>query len=626
MKDKFELCETIKKVAGEIGGDFPTEDESKLILGVLLIKWLNDTAEKFKWKIEEESRWEKIKTSSGDLRKVLFDAAKNIEKNNRILEGVFSKYLFENTGRFSEKDYRIILNILDHFDFSKNREILADFIEWYTENSEILERNGRHLDYSTPEVIKKLLVELVDVRNRESIFDLGSGIGGTLVAAVKINPEIKVYGEEIDKSAYYLSMINLIFNGKTNFRIEQGDVLLNPLVDKAGNLLKFDAVLSNFPFGVQIRSMAEILKNDRFNRFNLLETPLNSADWFFIQHAVAVTENKGITALVVTRGSLVKATDERIRRRLIEEDMVEAVIDLPPRLFEITAIPVSILVINKNKPAERRNKVLLIDASGEYVVKNRRTCNLSEEQINKIIAVYRDGLEINAFSRFVGIEEIAGNEYKLGTINYLKVESLTRELGRTVNLKEIAEQIFRGLQLKSTEMDALQESTDSDYCLLNIGDIRDGEIDVNSLTGIKIKNPRWLSLYLLKPGDVIVSGRGSAIKVAVVEEDMPSMIPASNLICIRVNRKKMNPYFLKLYLESNTGKTLLEGVQTGTSIKVLNPGNIENIPVPAVSIEEQDKIAETYRNAWKKYRETIRRAETEFKNTVEEIYRKMGLK
>ena len=624
MSDIDRVQEIIFKISNEVRSKGNIEDNLKAILGILLLKWLNDTQKIFHWSIDKEFSWERLKIKPNILKEVLLEAGKSLERRNKILSGIFSEFLFKGLDSLYNDTCSLILNSFDFLDFTKmDSPILEGFVEWYVSNLKIFE-GRKYQSFYTPEIIRKLLIQLTEIRTKNSIFDMCSGVGGILVESVKENQNIKVYGKEIDPDAFYLSKINLILNGKTDFEIELGDVLTEPLVDKEGRLKKFDVVTGNFPFSVEVRSKLEALKNDIYGRFNFLDTPSFRGDWFFIQHAIAVTDKTGICALVVSQGSLVNSIDEKIRKKIVEEDIIEAVIDLPPKLFEDISIAVSILVINKNKPAERKNKILMIDASDKYIAANRRTNTLSDEQFNSILTVFRNGEERKAYSRFVDINEIREKEYRLDTKPYVKINEILKEISNPQRLKDVS-QIFRGLQIKADEIETLHDD-DSPYYLLDVGDIQNGEIDLNLLTRIRIKNQRWLSLYLLKEGDVIVSSRGTTIKVAVVEKDMPKLIISGNLVCIRLNRNLVNPYFLKIYLESETGKALLEAVQTGSSIRVINPKSLENIPIPMVDIATQNEIGELYLKARNQYKEAIEKAEKDFTTAMESIYSKLGFK
>jgi type I restriction enzyme M protein len=554
---------------------------------------------------------------------LLPDFGKGIEEKNQILKGVFTEFLFKNMNQIDDDILDTIINSFDFINFVESgNSVLEGFIEWYLDNFPLFGKT-RNLRFYTPASLRKLFIQLADVKNRNDIFDMCSGIGSILTEAAKINPELKLYGKEEDPHVFHLSKINLILHGKTDFYVEQGDVLTEPITDKEGKLKKFDAVVGDFPFAVEIRNRLRDLRNDTYGRFNFIDTPSVRGDWFFVQHAIAATAENGICILLVTRGSLGNAVDESIRRRLIEEDIIEAIIDLPPKILEETSIATSIMVINKKKPAERKNKVLVIDASDKYI-ESRRVNILSDEQISNIVDVFREGREQKGYSRFVGINEIRENAYRLDTKYYIRIHEMIEKIPNPQRLRDVS-QIFRGLQIRADEIESLRDDN-SPYYLLDIGGIQDGEINLDSLTRISIRNHRWLSLYLLQEGDVIVSGRGTTVKVAVIEKDMSKLIISGNLICIRLNRKLVNPYFLKIYLESEVGKALLEAIHTGSVIMVLNPRNLGDILIPTVDIEMQNEIAELYVKAKKQYKAAVEKAEKEFSEAMKNIYQKLDFK
>jgi len=617
------LQEVLFKIFNEARGRNHREEISKAVLGVLLLKWLNDTREKFGWIIEDKYSWDKLKSKTNSYGEILYEFGMGMEQNNRALKGIFSDFLFKNLHLIDKDMFYLIINSFDFIDFAESgNQIPEGFIEWYINNFALF-GDTRYWHFYTPEVLRKLFVRLVDVRNKNNIFDMCSGIGTILVEAAKVNPGIKLYGKEINPDVFYLSKINLILHGKADFYIECGDVLTEPVTDKDGGLKKFDVVAGNFPFGVEFRHRLRDLRNDVYGRFNFLDTPSLRGDWFFVQHAIAVTAEDGIGVLLVTRGSLGNMTDESIRRRLVEEDVIEAVIDLPPKILGETAIATSVVVINKRKPTERKNKVLMIDASDKYI-EGRRLNILSDEQISDIVNTFKEGQEKRGYSRFVSTDEIRDKSYRLDTKYYIKIHEMVGKIPNPQKLINVS-RIVRGEHIRADEIEELRDD-ESPYYLLDIGGIQDGEIDLNSLTRINVRNLRWLSLYLLQEGDIVVSGRGTAVKIAVVEKDMPKLIISGNLICIRVDRKLINPYFLKIYFESEVGQALLEAIHTGSVIMVLNPRNMEDILIPTIDIEMQNEIAELYIKARKQYKAAIEEAEREFSKVMDEIYTKLELK
>ncbi|MBO8169193.1 MAG: N-6 DNA methylase [Thermoanaerobacteraceae bacterium] len=623
MVDMNSITEVTYKISDHMRGIVRPEEANRIILGIFTIKWINDTKERFGWHITGNYSWDDIRVHNDGVKGFLMYAARGLEEDNYILKGIFTDYLFERLQDVDDAAVWMVINNIDRLDLNDN-EVAASFVEWYIKQSNTWGNIMTESQFTSPDIISQLLVELVDVKSKQSLCDICSGVGGTAVEAVKMNPSLMVYGQEINKNAFYLSKINLLLHGHYDFRIELGDVIKAPALVENGMLINYDAVVSDLPFNV-FKWGYETAAADKYGRFKYGVTPSMSSDWVFIQHVIAVTKETGIAAVVTSRGSLAKTTDEKIRAGIVEDDIIEAVIDLPHKLYEGTSIPVSIIVFNKNKPAERRNKVLMIDASNEFIANNRRTNTLSDEQKQKLLSVFRNGEEIEKYSSFIDVAEIKKNGYKLGTINYLKINALAVKMKNAVKLKDVTKSIFRGAQINSKEIDELQKAPDADYYLLNVGNIQDGQIDMSSMVKIALKSQRWASFYLLEPGDVVISARGSSIKTAVIDEGMPPTIVAGNLVCIRVNRKKVNPYYLKIFLDSPVGHTLLEGVQTGSVIKVLNPKNIEEIPVPLIDIDKQKELADAFISAKQRYIDIVTRAEQEFEATLTNIYQKMGV-
>lgn len=610
------MLEEIIKVPDSMREKYPSEQVSQIILGVLTVKWLSDNRAGYSWNISPHYYWENIRNQSEGVKKFLLLAAEGLEEENSILAGIFSDYLFASLKSFADADIWMIINNIDRLEFKNNKEA-SKYIQRYINQCNSWGKIMTESRFTSPEIISRLLVELVDVTTRQDLCDICSGLGGTMVEAVKLNPLLKVYGQEINSKAFYISKLNLLMHGHHNFIIKQGDIIARPELIQDNMLLKHDAVVGDLPF-IAANWGYQSAAADRYGRFIYGTAPSMSSEWAFIQHALAVTKDSGKAAVVTTRGSLSKLADEKIRANILKDDLIEAVIDLPEKLYEGSSVPVSIIIFNKSKPMERRKKILMIDASQEYIVKNRRTNTLSEKQKEKLLLVFRNGEEIDNYSTFVELPEISENGYRLNPINYLQINAIAADMKNPEKLRDLTGNIFRGVQISAKEIDELQKSPEANYYLLNVGDIHNGEIDTGAMVKIALKDPRWASLYLLEPGDLVISARSSNIKTAVIDKEM--LIIAGNLICIRVNRDKINPYYLKIFLDSPVGQILIKGVQTGSVTKVLNPKNIGEIPVPVIGIERQNELANTFIDAQQRYL----CAEKDFKSTLSALYEKFA--
>ena len=198
-------------------------------------------------------------------------------------------------------------------------------------------------------------------------------------------------------------------------KIEWGDTIKEPKFTDKGELRKFDVVVANPPFSLD-KWGEEIALNDKYNRFEFGVPPKSKGDLAFLLHMINSMKENGITAVVMPHGVLFREAGEGfIREKIIENNLIDTIIGLPPNLFYGTSIPACIIVLKNN----RKNKdIFFIDASEEYD-KGKRQNKLREEDISKILTAYRKRKDILKYCRAVSFEEIAENDYNLNIVRYI---------------------------------------------------------------------------------------------------------------------------------------------------------------------------------------------------------------
>lgn len=215
--------------------------------------------------------------------------------------------------------------------------------------------------------------------------------------------------------------MNLLLHGAENVYIENGDTLLYPKLKDGNRLKRFDIVLANPPWN-QDGYGDDNLKNAEFReRFLYGYTTDSSADWAWAQHMLASAKDDGMVGLVIDNGCLFRGGREgEVRRKIVEADLVECVILLPEKLFYNTGAPGAIMVFRKKKSAERKGKVLFINASSEYIKHPtiRRLNTLSDENIKHIVNAYKDFKDMKGFAKVARLEEVRANDYNLNVTLY----------------------------------------------------------------------------------------------------------------------------------------------------------------------------------------------------------------
>jgi type I restriction enzyme M protein len=278
-------------------------------------------------------------------------------------------------------------------------------------------------EFYTPPEISDLIAELLDPQPGDSICDPACGSGSLLmkcgrkVVSNHDSKEYALFGQEAIGSTWSLAKMNMFLHGEDNHKIEWGDTIRNPkLLDKNGDLMLFDIVTANPPFSLDKWGHGDA-ENDKFSRFRRGVPPKTKGDYAFILHMIETLKpGNGRMGVVVPHGVLFRGSKEgKIRQQLIDENLLDAVIGLPEKLFYGTGIPAAILIFKKSKQDE---SVLFIDASREF--KSGKNQNqLSDDNIQKIVNTYRSRETVDKYSYLATLEEIQENDYNLNIPRYV---------------------------------------------------------------------------------------------------------------------------------------------------------------------------------------------------------------
>ncbi len=298
-------------------------------------------------------------------------------------------------------------------------------------------------EFFTPETVSRLLAKLAMPKTGDRICDPTCGSGSLLlmVGEEVADDNFALYGQEKVGSTYNLARMNMFIHHQENAEIEWGDTLNNPLLKDEYGLRKFEVVVANPPFSLD-KWGHDNLEDDEYSRFHRGMPPKSKGDYAFISHMIEVAKDKvGRVAVIVPHGVLFRGSSEAIiRKALIEENILDAVIGLPSGLFQTTGIPVAILIFDKSRQIgganENRKDILFIDASREFI-QNKTQNELSDEIINKIFSTYKERKEIEKYSHIASYEEVKENEYNLNIPRYVD----TFEEEEQVDMKEMATKI-----------------------------------------------------------------------------------------------------------------------------------------------------------------------------------------
>ncbi len=442
-----------------------TAVDYKFILVLLFLKRLNDV-----WKSEKEKLKERIMKEVGlPEREAEEEAEKTLEVSHifNVPRNCLWDEVTKDVKRLPErlataiselakrnKELQGVIDRVDFLEFARsqgNRELLRQLVELFNKynlsneyaSPDVLGDAYEHIlmrfaptrakegEIYTPREVIRLLVEILDPKPGESVYDPCHGSGGMLIisylyVAEKYGEEsarrLFLYGQERSPTIYAISWMNLLLHDIRNPHLAREDTLDHPMFREGGKLKQFDVVMANVPWNQDGYGEDRLKKADLSERFRFGYPPKNTADWAWIQHMLASAKDNGRVGIVIDTGCLHRlGREKQIRSKVIEKDWIECVILLPEKLFYNTPAHGAIIIFNKSKLTERKNKVLFINAQNEYVSHPsiKRLNSLSDGNIKKIVDVYRKFIELNGFSRIVDIREIKNNDYNLNVPLYV---------------------------------------------------------------------------------------------------------------------------------------------------------------------------------------------------------------
>lgn len=426
------------------------------------------------------ARWNKLIERTENIGEYIDEAFAEIEHQNPSLEKVLTAIQFGDKEKLSND---LLTRLLRHFNQHKlgnknlyKADLLGDAYE-YLIGKFADDAGKKGGEFYTPHEVVELIVKLIDPQPGHEIYDLACGCGGMLVESarhIKDNyengtimgkPNCKLYGQEKNLGTWAIAKLNMFLHNLDG-DIKRGDTLVNPLHKDGEGLQTFDRVIANPPFSIKnwweplelnggkivgdngkernVKYSTDL--KDPYGRFGLGVAPRTKADLAFVQHMVASTKDDGRIGVVVPHGVLFREGDEgKIRKGMLigndefKGDLIEGVVGLPPALFFNTGIAAAVLIINKDKPAALKNKVIFVDASAEFgegkamnylresdikritteYSKAKQTLVDAGEQTEDKLSELLDAITVDKYLRVVDIAEIKQNDFNLNISRYI---------------------------------------------------------------------------------------------------------------------------------------------------------------------------------------------------------------
>ena len=433
----------------------------------------------------------------------------------------------------------------------------------------------------TPTEVRKLIVDILGFHKAHRIADFccgGAGLGLELWKRLTIrNKEVSFHGEELNRNLCDAAQLYFSAYEVPDGEIEERDILTIPDTAESQS---YDIIVLDIPRGQNVTEVYDE-KDPRllcFNKKNIY------SDWIFIQDVLYRLKKTGTAAVLVTPGALTRVNEEILREQIVVNDWLEAVITLPENLYSKYYAGTELLIFNKDKESSRKGKVIFIDISKEFKRQGRRTVEITEAGLLQVREIFVHSWEVKGVSAVCSREQIQKNQYSFKPSQYIQQEDEWEFVSELV-LEDIA-QITRGAQVPK-RADVVE---DGDVYFLNIKDIQEKRIQYEGADKVRSTNSVCKGKYRIQKDDILITSKGTALKLAIVEDYSPEAYISGNLTLIRVNPEKYHPYVLFEYLNSRQGQISLERIQSGTTIRILSNASLQKLKIPEYHLEKMREL------------------------------------
>lgn len=419
--------------------------------------------ENHRFNIPEGCHWNDVRSTTTNVGQALEQAFRGIEEaNQEKLYGIFGDAQWSNKNKLSD---RLLTDLVEHFSMhilsneSVDPDMLGNAYEYLIKHFADL-TNKKAGEFYTPRSVVHLLGLILDPKPGDTVYDPACGTGGMLLECVDHLKDtgadyrtLKLYGQEKNLTSSSIARMNMFLHGIEDFQIARGDTLKTPMFFEGDALKKFDCVIANPPFSLKDWG-AENWANDPYGRNIAGVPPKGNGDMAWVQHMISSMNESGSMTVVLPHGALFrKGAEGKIRKALLEQDLIEAVIGVGPNIFYGTQLAACVMVFRKNKSHDKKGKVLFIDGADQVRV-GRAQNFLEKEHVEQLYQWYQASSEVENYVHVATLEEIQENDYNLNIPLYVEkiiednlpsVEEAMEDLKQAWQASQEAEERFKSI-------------------------------------------------------------------------------------------------------------------------------------------------------------------------------------
>lgn len=496
QKKEKSMEETLWDSANKLRGTVESSEYKHVVLGLIFLKFASDKFEERRQELieegkekylemkefynmknifflPEESRWSHIiKNSKQDNIALIIDTALHTtEKNNPSLKGALPDNYFSRLNMDVSK-LAALLDTINNINTLKDKEqdIVGRVYEYFLSKFALAEGKGKG-EFYTPKSIVNLIAEMIEPY-KGIIYDPACGSGGMFVQSMKFienhngnKKEVSIYGQEYTSTTYKLAKMNLAIRG---IAANLGAVPADTFANDQHKDLKADYIMANPPFNQKAwRADNELLDDPRWKGYDVPQT--GNANYAWILNMVSKLSDNGVAGFILANGALSGGSEEyKIRKKLVENGLVEAIVILPPNMFYTTTISVTLWILNNNKKErtvklndvvknyrERKEEILFMDLREVGIPFEKKFIQFSDENINLISSTYHewqlqdsDYSDVPEFCYSAKIAEIKKKDYSLVPSKYIEFINRDENINFDEKMSELQDDFSELLQLE----------------------------------------------------------------------------------------------------------------------------------------------------------------------------------